>query len=159
MLPAMRSARTSRIARPVWLGLAVSLALIALPAPAGAAERQCGTVTEVGLTDPISGGGLSIDGRAFDVGGLGTGNQLPPMADPNALQVMFRVGVRACVEGDFTVQANGQVRLRNGKVYLDPASLPNTSTDGMPSHLWLAALVALGVLVFLRVTQLGVRRR
>jgi MYXO-CTERM domain-containing protein len=137
----------------------VVLALVAMPAPAGAAERQCGTVTGVGLGDPISGGSLTIDGRTFDVGGLGTGNQLPPTTDPNALQVMFRVGVRACVEGDFTVQADGQVRLRNGRIFLDPTSLPNTSTDGAPSPFWLAALVALGVLVSLRVTQLGIRRR
>lgn len=134
----------------------VALALVAGSTAGRAAESQCGAVTEVSLSDPISGGSVSIDSRVFRVGGLGRNVQLPPVTEPGGLQTLLHVGVRACVEGDFRVLADGSVDVTNGRVFLDPASLPNTSTEGSSAPLTLVAVGVFALVIALTATWLGI---
>ena len=104
------------------------LGLLGASAPAQAADRQCGSVTAVGLSDPVSGGTLAIDDRVFRVAGLGRNVSLPPVTTPDGLQTLFHVGARACVEGDFRVLTDGSVDVTNGSLFLD-GSVPAGNVD------------------------------
>lgn len=87
------------------------MAFLAWSTPALGAERRCGDLTAVALSDPISGGTVSIEGRKFLVAGLGRNVHLPAVTE-------LRVGVVVCAEGDFRVLSDGSVDLTNGSVGL-----------------------------------------
>ena len=114
--------------RLVLLAPLLVVGLLGASARALAADRQCGSVTAVGLSDPISGGSLAIDDRVFRVGGLGRNVLLPTVTTPDGLQTLFHVGARACVEGDFRVLSDGSVDVTNGRAFLDP-SVPAGNVD------------------------------
>jgi LPXTG-motif cell wall-anchored protein len=89
--------------------LVLLLSFVTLSTPALAAERRCGTVTAVELSDPPSGGTVSIEGQTYRVGGLGRNVHLPAATE-------LRVGVVACALGDFRLLADGFTDLFNGSV-------------------------------------------
>lgn len=94
------------------------------PVAAYAADRYCGAITDVSISDLPSGGFVVIADTKFLVGGVQPRNITVPFND-------LRVGRLACAEGRFV--AIGPARtfdLYDGAIVL-VASLPSTTTDGV----------------------------
>lgn len=113
----------SSIRRIAAVGAIVLLALltVALGGEAYGADRRCGIITEVSISDLPSGGFVVIGETKFLVGGVQPRNISVPWSE-------LRVGRQACAEGRFVVTSvPGVVDLYDGSIIL-VASLPNTST-------------------------------
>ncbi len=123
-------------------------------AEAQVAERFCGPITAVSVTDLPSGGSIHIAGRHYLVGSVAPdAPRLPPLDQ-------LLVGVRVCAEGT-PVAAVGNptaYRIPNGRIVVE--GLPSTSTVGSSplSAAAMGALLAGLTVAGLLLGRRGVRR-
>jgi hypothetical protein len=89
---------------------------------------RCGTITEAGIGDLVSGGYISIDGDKYIVGGVDPTRTvtLPPAA-------LVKPGARVCFKGTVVELAPREFDVRSGTFTMQSATLPSTATRKDPS--------------------------
>jgi hypothetical protein len=126
----------------IRLAIVLSLVLLATSNSTALAADvdRCGTITEAGIGDLVSGGYISIDGDKYIVGGVDPTRTvtLPPAT-------LVKAGARVCLKGTVIELAPREFDVRNGVFTMRSAGLPSTATtkEASPGLL----LVGLGLLL------------
>ena len=107
------------------LTIVLSLALFATGNSIALAAdvNRCGTITEAGIGDLVSGGYISIDGDKYIVGGVDPTRivTLPPAT-------LVKAGARVCLKGSVVELAPREFDVRSGAFTMQSATLPSTTT-------------------------------
>jgi LPXTG-motif cell wall-anchored protein len=133
----------------IRLTIVLSLALLATgSSTAWAADvDRCGTITEAGIGDLVSGGYISIDRDKYIVGTVDPTRSvtLPPAA-------LVKAGARVCFKGNVVETAPREFDVWSGTFTMQSATLPSTATEGGRRGMLLVGLASLlgGALVLRR---------
>jgi hypothetical protein len=127
----------------IRLTIVLSLALLATSSSTALAADvdRCGTITEAGIGDLVSGGYISIDGDKYVVGGVDPTRTvtLPPAT-------LVKPGARVCLKGTVVELAPREFDVRSGTFTMESATLPSTATTkgASPGLLLLGLALLLG---------------